>query len=448
VAPRRWFVVAFALAVAFALYGSWVPFRFHGPFALARVFPVLRDSLAGGPGGFSRPDFLANILFFIPIGFFGGAVAAPPRRSLVVRVAAAVPVLCFALAVSLLCESVQVFLPERVASLWDVAAETSGAACGLLGWFIVGGELHRWLGTWLSGETGAVWRPWLVLYALGRFFILLYPFDVTINPLDLAHKLRSGGVVLNPWHSPALHLAVLPDLIRDAIVAVPVGVLACVIGVRPGARRGLLASMVVGAVVFGVIEAAQVFIISCRADVLEWAVNSLGAAVGVLLVAWLSSAPVDSRARDRSHGRLALAGLAASMLLYGVYNWSPFDFHVSMQMVHDRSGLLVSMPFYSYWVNPEFKALGEALVKLSIGAPMGVFLYWFLVSSSSSYRRLIAALSILSVVGFVTVIEIGQVFLPSRYADLTDIMLALIGACAGAVAARLTGLVEPASRTT
>jgi glycopeptide antibiotics resistance protein len=79
---------------------------------------------------------------------------------------------------------------------------------------------------------------------------------------------------------------------------------------------------------------------------------------------------------------------------------------------------------------------------------MGVFLYWFLVSSSSSYRRLIASLSIVTVVGFVTVIEIGQVFLPSRYADLTDIMLALIGACAGAVAARLTGLVEPAGRTT
>lgn len=446
--PRRWFVIAFALAVAFALYGSWVPFRFHGPFALGRVIPVLRESLAGGPGGFSRPDFLANILFFIPIGFFGGALAAPPNRSPFARMAAAVPVLGFALAVSLLCESVQVFLPERVASLWDVAAETSGAACGLLGWFMVGGELHRWLGVWLSGETGAVWRPWLVLYALGRFFILLYPFDVTINPLDLAHKLRSGGVVLNPLHSPALRLDVLPDLIRDAIVAMPVGVLACVMGVRPGARRGLLASMAIGAAVFGLVEAAQVLIISCRADVLEWAVNSLGATVGVLLVSWLSTAPVDDRARDRSRGRLALAGLSASMLLYGAYNWSPFDFHVSMQMVHDRSGLLVSMPFYSYWVNPEFKALGEALVKLSIGAPMGVFLYWFLVGSALTYRRLTVALSVLAVVIFVTVIEIGQVFLPSRYADVTDIMLALIGAGVGAIAARLTGLIEPASRTT
>jgi VanZ family protein len=413
--------------------------------SFGRVVRVLHDSLAGG---FSRSDFVANVLFFVPIGFFGGALAAPPRRHPLARLAGSVPVLVFAAGVSLVCEGVQVFLPARVASLWDVAAETSGAACGLFGWLVLGRELHRWLDVWLSGRTGAVWRPWLVLYSLGRFSILLHPFDVTINPIDLAHKLRSGGVVLNPFHSPALHLSVLPDLIRDAIVAVPVGVLACMIGVRAGARRGPLASMAIGAAVFGLVEAAQVFIISCRADVLEWAVNSLGAAVGVLLVAWLSTAPVDNRTRDRSRGRLALAGLAASMLLYGLYNWSPFDFHVSMQMVHDRSGLLVSMPFYSYWVNPEFKALGEALVKLSIGAPMGVFLYWFLVGSAPAYRRLTAAVSVVVVVGFVTVIEIGQVFLPSRYADITDIMLALIGAGVGAIAARLTGLIEPAGRTT
>ena len=78
---------------------------------------------------FGRIEFSANIVMFVPIGFFG-ALVLPRQRWLVVPIAATA---------SAGIEIVQALrLPERVGSVGDVIANTVGALLGfLLAWLLV-----------------------------------------------------------------------------------------------------------------------------------------------------------------------------------------------------------------------------------------------------------------------------------------------------------------------
>lgn len=72
---------------------------------------------------FDTVEWLSNVLMFVPIGvFFAGAVL-PGRRFWMVPVAAVV---------SGAVETAQLFLPGRVPSMTDLAANTVGAALGVV----------------------------------------------------------------------------------------------------------------------------------------------------------------------------------------------------------------------------------------------------------------------------------------------------------------------------
>ncbi|MGN6743348.1 MAG: VanZ family protein, partial [Amnibacterium sp.] len=69
-------------------------------------------------------EFTANVLFFVPVGFFGGLLLPYRMQWLAVLLGAALSG-CIEL-------SQKLFLPGRVASLGDVLANTSGALVGCI----------------------------------------------------------------------------------------------------------------------------------------------------------------------------------------------------------------------------------------------------------------------------------------------------------------------------
>jgi VanZ family protein len=423
---RRWCAMATALAALFVVYGSLVPFHFVGPYGARHAVNVL---LASWPiEGNSHSDFLANICLYIPIGFFGGGLLVQRRSGLVAWILTIVALLIFALALSVSVELLQVFLPGRTSALSDVAAALAGTVGGFAGWFLLSGDVARWIDQWAVGQRGGVLRVMLAVYSIGLILLILWPLDITLDLGGLAHKVRTGGIVLNPLRSPLFDANDLPTLLMDLLFAVPVGVWVSLVGAR-GRRRAVWPAAAMGIALFGVVEAAQVPILSCRADALEFLMNAAGAVAGVLLTAAVVPVVDDRRflARAQSSRTFALVGLVAALLFYAVYNLSPFNFLLSPEFIRGRIGGLVGIPFWGYYINPQFKALDDALIKISLGVPIGLFLQLCLGRRMGSLERVASVAAVFLTTIFLTAIEFGQVLLPTRYPDDSDIILAVIG---------------------
>ena len=116
------------LMVGFIVYGSLYPFHVQPLPAGATLAQAVERALAHGPGG--RGDLLANIALYMPLGF---ALAA--RRSMLVALLGATLV-CAALSAAI--ETAQIFVPERDASIWDLALNTAGGATGAVAAVLLG----------------------------------------------------------------------------------------------------------------------------------------------------------------------------------------------------------------------------------------------------------------------------------------------------------------------
>jgi VanZ family protein len=414
------------LTAAFAAYISLVPFNFTRP-AGTTLGEAFRQSLATDV--VSRSNFAGNILLFIPIGFFGaGAILAGTKRR-GRRVIGAVGLVASSIVLSLAIEFLQVLVPGRTPSLADVTAQTAGTLAGLTTWVVVSRDILRWAGRRESERGHGALRLGLVVFAVARAVAMLLPLDVTLDLGRLAEKYRAGLIVLNPLRSPDLTWSDLPARLADLTLSIPIGAAAILAWMPAGRRRQTGVALFLGWTFMGFIEAAQVLVVSRTADVADFLVNALGVAAGV----WVTSRllPDRSAPAPAPASRVPLAGLAVSLAAYLLYNWSPFDFEFSGDVIHPRIPRLLEAPFYGYYQNPEIKAVGELIVKIVLGMPIGVFLGWFIVKSASQYRRLAVAVASVLVISFFSLVEAGQVLLPTRYPDNTDILLGIAGVVAG-----------------
>lgn len=435
---RRWCAVLAAFTAAFVAYISLVPFNFTRPpdATLAEAFlRALELDVV------SRSNFAGNVLLFVPLGFFGGGavLAAAPRRAR--DLVAAVALVLFSIALSFAIEFLQVVVPERTPSLADVTAQTLGVFAGLSAWVFLSKDIVRWAERGGSDHRRDALRLGLMAFAAGWAIAMVLPLDVTLDLGLLAEKYRNGLIVLNPMGSPALSWDLLPASLADVALSIPIGLLACLVGLPSGRRHHPGLALLLGWAFVGLVEVAQVFVLSRTADVVDFFVNATGVAAGV----WVASRVLSdqwSHARAPS-SRIPIAGLAVSLGVCILYHWSPFDFQISGEVIRPRIPMIFEAPFYGYYQNPETKAVGELFVKLALGMPIGMFLGWWIRGTSAGYRRIaVAAASVLTTI-FFTVVEAGQLLLPTRYPDNTDILLGLAGVLAGSWIVRRFGASSP-----
>jgi VanZ family protein len=422
---RRWCAILAALTAAFATYISLVPFNFTWPpdaTLAGAVHRLLEAELV------SRSNFLGNVLLFAPLGFFGAGVVFAPAKRRAYSVIGVVALVAMSIALSLAIELLQVFVPGRTPSLVDVAAQTAGMLAGVGTWLVVSQRVLDRAERRGAGRQDAL-RVALLLFTAGRALAMLLPLDVTLDLGLLAGKFRSGFIVLNPMRSAALSWETLPARVADLALSIPIGVLACLGGMSPGRRRHAGLALLMGWVFVGLLELAQVFVMSRTADVGEWLVNAAGVAAGV----WLTGRLVAGRPGESlaSTSWVPIGGLAASLGLYVLYNWSPFDFQFSGELIRQRVPLIFGVPFHGYYQNPEIKAIDDVLVKMAMGVPLGMFLGWLVSVNPGVLRRAAVAIACVLTAIFFVVIEAGQILLPSRYPDNTDIVLGLAGALLG-----------------
>ncbi len=431
---RRLLAFGAALAVGFAIYGSLVPLRVR-PLAFAEAVREFRAVRRVPLAVESKTDLLSNFALFFPIGFLAtGAIAS--GRSRLAGVMAIPGVVAFAGALSVGIEFAQIFIPARTASLNDIANETAGAAAGVLAWLAVGHLAIRWISGFAPATNAPsdLARRALTAYAAVWVVLGLLPLDITIRPPELAEKYRQGRVHVTPFSGGGMAAAQV--IVGTGLLAVPIGALAA-LGF-PHARRRASAGegALAGAVAIAGMELCQLFVFSRTASVDDIIGGVIGAAVGAGIASRMSG---SSEGPDSSGIKLwPLPVLVLWLCIVLARHWSPFNFVVTGDMFRERIPALLDIPFrHYYWANP-FDALSEALTKILLGVPVGVLLTLFLPTPGTrTGRAIVFAASAVTGVAIFGLVELGQVFLPSRYPDGTDVLLGTLGTCCGALGTRL-----------
>lgn len=424
----RWTLAALAAVfAAFSAYGSFVPLDFKrvaladaiDAFARTPLVPLARAS---------RSDFITNVLLFVPIGFFMlGALGGLGRQAYWLFV----PVVAACLGLSVAIEFGQIFVSGRTPSWNDVLAETIGGSTGAALWIAARSRAVGWSAglmrrdsrqSVLSSLLGAYVALWLLLGVL--------PLDFTIRPQELAEKFRAGRIVLQPFGGPAT----LTDNIGIVLMALPVGAFGVLLGAGRRSEWPLAFGMLFGGLAASGLELVQVLAVSRTADVTDVVMNLLGIAAGALLVSRSLDRPIQTSGGFRLW---PLAALSIWCLVLIVRHWTPFDFVATGDFVRSRAPIMFRVPFHSYYWGMPLTSLAEAITKLLLAVPVGVFLQLTWMPETARARFWQAVAILLMSAGIFLALEAGQLLLPSRVPDQTDVYLGVFGSGVGMAGIRL-----------
>jgi glycopeptide antibiotics resistance protein len=417
--------------MAFAVYASLIPFNLqYVPFDLA--WTIYRAVMSHTSlRGISRTNFLANILLFVPVGFgLTGALLVDRRRR--ASLLAIVFVLLPSVALSLTVEFLQIFAPGRVPALSDVEGQTIGCLFGIGAWAIFGPELTDWLRESRHPAREDRLARALVAYAVVWIFVNLAPFDVTADVGDIGERVRAGLITIVPFTRANRPVSrVVWDVLVSVVSAAPLGVLGLVAWTPRGVRRRTLVACAIGAALVISIEVAQIFVNSHAADITDVIFGCLGVALGVSIGSRVLSSTrpvIDVPGASLFRGR-AVGILAAWCLVIAAYHWMPYDFVLDTQAIKRKLGRISLVPFAGYAVGSDLNAFNDLLLKLGLAAPLGVIASYALRRKLPA-RFVIAGWLTAAAVLFGT-IETGQLFLPTRSPDPTDVMIGVAGTALG-----------------
>ena len=420
---RRTFALLAILAAAFAAWISAIPFDFR-PVALPDIPARVAGIGRAFPAHVSRSDLLSNATVFLVIGFLAAGALGLDRFRFRDRVLAMAATVLAGGALSATIEFAQVFLPDRTSSLVDVGAQVGGVLLGTLGWTLTGQQLVEWVreGVVTRERPSAVLRL-LLVYTFGFILYRLYPFDFTVGVSDLASKFRSGQIALVPFQSLPAFPAGLAHLVARSVTAVPIGALAALLGVPSGTRRPVLHAVAYATLILAVLEGLKALEFSHYADPGNVLLGLLGALVGALVAirAGDRRAQADVNRREANWLWWAVLGWMAVVALYW---WYPLDFEATPAVVKNGLERLSLVPFAAYYRTTPERVLADVPGKLLLAAPFGLFLALAVRKQWPGMpRRLQLGFVVTGAVVLWGTLEAGQIFLPSRIPDVTDVVV-------------------------
>jgi VanZ family protein len=321
-----------------------------------------------------------------------------------------------------------VFFAGRVPSNLDIAAQTAGCLIGILLWSACGGALTEWIRETSAAAPGDRLGRLLTAFVVGWLFVNLAPFDITVDLGDLARRVRTGRIVIVPftdlWELSSAR--VIWDAVAECLAAVPVGAAGVVAW-----RSTRLAAFAYGAAIITSVEMAQVFISSHSATSTDVVFGWIGVAIGSVIGGRVQSKPA-SAGTSPPHGTVswpAIAFVAGWILVLCAYHWQPYEFALDIELIRRKLGHISLMPFAGYASGSYLNAFNNLLTKLALAAPLGVSLA--LVDRRVGRDGVATIVSLAATVGVFATIELGQLFLPTRIPDPSDVLVGLIGAYAG-----------------
>jgi glycopeptide antibiotics resistance protein len=395
----------------FIVYGTMLPFDFS---ASGEQVQERLQRLAEHPWHFgSRTDLISNVLLFMPWGFLLAMWLAGRGARFI---ASLILALISGALISASVELGQLFAPSRTTSFMDLLTNTSGSMLGaLIGW-----PWALWVWPRLSIRIRQLIasRPLAgcaLAVAAGLVFAGLTPFDVSLDvgdlkaavakarPIPFGPPIRGSAPPAKPWSWAG-------ELLSWTLVG-GLGVLAARESGWRGARAlgGVVALS--GALSLA-IEALQIIIPSREIDMTSVVLSLLGAAFGASVVGRSGSGP-------------ARRWITPALLIWGAVvalsAWAPLNF-AWPQPPFLRPERFV--PFWSYYVRTGVEDLADLFGQVLAFVPLGA-----LLAVRCSWRSVAGAAAIGLGCGFV--LELGQIFLPDRTAELTDVLSSAVGAGLG-----------------
>ncbi|HYW49737.1 MAG TPA: VanZ family protein [Gemmatimonadaceae bacterium] len=366
-------------------------------------------------------DGARNIALFFGWGATWVLTApAPTARRDIVRAT------LFGLLASLSIETLQLFSLSRQASLVDVWTNTVGSLLGAVAMWMVE---HRSTSAMRRGTMIGVpgWLPAgaLLLTALGLTFAPSSRATIALawapSPFERARVIGAAAALDVSW------AALLPDVFAWLAVGLSVAV---AIGDGSGRLRrvqllawlviapGMLATAHIGRAMVGLQREGQSLTVQAAALV-------VGLAIGlVAMPRWRAFVTA------RSRRALQLALLAA--VLGALMSWAPAAWAVPPTGARPLSWTQL-VPMYSLWQRQDMSSVFLVLQRAGIGAALGACL--------AARRRVGRPMpGLWAAVGYAAVLELGQLVIPGRYPDVTDVLIT------GSAAALVLALVERADR--
>lgn len=413
-----------------AIYGSLVPFHYR-PVAWEDALERWRHIPYLDLGIYSRADFVANILLFIPLSYLMMATLCVDRRRWVGLIwLPVVVVICAGLALAI--EFTQIWFWPRTVSLNDIYAETTGGVIGSVAWLLIGQRVTEWArslwGGWGRGRPVAKLLP---AYLVFLVVIHVVPLDLTIRPAELYQKYKEGRVVLVPFSAyPDELFGAAEKLLWNTVYYLPLGLILCRLRGPIGQRAGW--AFLTGLLVTGVIECLQLIVFTRYTDVTDVLTGSLAVLGGWALGrAFMLRTEADKR-RPRSEGTVwrpvALgAALVAWVGVLAAITWNPYDFLSDPQAIKARLQKVNLIPFADLYWGTEYNAFDHLLQRLVLFMPIGG-----LVAFMTRRRSTLGwSASVLLGMTISAGLEAGQILIPSRTPGTTDVLLATIASGIG-----------------
>ncbi|MFB0936268.1 MAG: VanZ family protein [Propionivibrio sp.] len=416
--------IAATLYLVFVFYGSWVPLKFR-PMPIAdawlafRSLPFLEQSIQ------SATDWATNFLLLIPLTFMLAQRIVSPHTG-TARTVLRVLIAGFGVLIACTLEFSQLFFLQRTVSQKDILAMSLGGMLGVIAQYRWGNPFENWLQAIWQKESRQD-RVARMLYAYLAILVLfnLLPLDLTISIVEIYHKWREGRVILLPFAgSKGGTFDVLYELSTDIAIWIPVGVFWVL-----GRQSSLLRAIFAGLAMATAIESAQLFVFSRVTDVTDILLAGAGAGLGgwVALVRGKSANPVaDAPARFW----LTLWGVWCIGVL-GVF-WFPFDFRYAGASLDSAVASFTRIPFLLLYQSSEYHAANEMLRKIGFFLPGGIL--WGLATAARGQvenNRSFGRTVIVAHLFIAFVVEAGQLFIPGKVADLTDVFLQTSGGMLG-----------------
>jgi VanZ family protein len=423
----RVYLILLAIYAPLIVYGSLVPLRFrHVPLAEAlRQFRAMRylDIRIGG-----RADLVSNFLLFVPLSFVAMGALTRENRSRH-RWAAAIGVGLAAAVLSTAIEFTQIYFPWRTVSQNDIYAEILGGIAGIVLWFCFGRRITDWArGLWRQRSRGRLAVKILIGYAVFLVLYQLFPFDLTIRPVELYRKLKGAKTSLVPFCDPVAHTPY--GLVSQTVVMVPIGFLLALVQ-RPGGRHAALKIAVEVVLLAAMIEAAQAFVYSRYTSSTDVVLGVVGGALGAaatLVFGPTARRPLIERPLWRRCGTWVKL-VATAALLGGLVweKWHPFEFAWPAGGLAAGAREVLQVPFARQYGLSEFHAMAQFVRELVTFFLLGMLLRGLLSPTRRAGKIACGLLVVAAAVAF----EFVQVLLPTRLADLTAMGVSSAGGVLG-----------------
>ncbi len=437
----RYFRYAVILVGLFIVYNTLIPFQIYlDPAKIIRNLGQIEWLLIFQSGRyFSYTDLAGNILLFIPFGFLLYLYFShlPAKKYILPKT------VLFGFFFSLAIEISQLFFRYRVTSTFDLLNNTSGTLLGAFSAVIYlryfEKRLRRWLHYILDNEPISLL---ILLILFTQIFSSLLPFNVSITISDLKHSIKYTNIT--PFAMEPLGLALGStmkklemlrfswlDFFENMIFYLMYGyvVLYAYFQYWKNRKYALIKMTVLLILFFPGIECLQLIIKSRFSDINDIVSAYFGAAAGTLLFF-----AVKKDHWFTHDNRINLQHFYVLMLVYLFFiffkGMNPFNFRFTEQVIEMDLDIRRLVPFFSYYKVTSLWNIYDIIETFFVTMPLG--LIWAVKKEQGADKRKTLIQTLILGMLYGLIIEIGQLFLPTRTADITDVLIGGIGCYLGA----------------